>query len=94
MKQYYPYKSKDKPEKKYYIITSTGKQVYFGATGYQDFTQHKDEARKNAYIARHQKREDWSKNGIDTPGFWSYHYLWSYPTKTEAYENIKKRFLN
>ncbi len=50
MKQYYPYKSTDKPEKKYYIITKNGKKIYFGATDYQDFTQHKDEARKEAYI--------------------------------------------
>ena len=51
---YYPYKS-DKPEKKYYIITSTGKKLHFGSSDYQDFTQHKDEDRKNSYIKRHQK---------------------------------------
>ncbi len=42
MKKYYPYKS-DKAEKKYYIITKDKKKVYFGATGYEDFTTHKDE---------------------------------------------------
>ena len=93
MKQYYPYKS-DKWDKKYYIITNKGKKVYFGATGYEDYTTHKDPKRQEAYIRRHQKNEDWSKSGIDTPGWWSYHYLWSYPSKKEAYENIKKRFLN
>ena len=37
MKKYYPYVS-DKPNKKYFIITNTGKRVYFGAAGYEDFT--------------------------------------------------------
>ena len=45
MIKYYPYKS-DKPNKKYYIITNNNKKVYFGASGYSDFTIHKDEARK------------------------------------------------
>ncbi len=45
MIKYYPYKS-DKPNKKLYIITNDNKKVYFGATGYSDFTIHKDEERK------------------------------------------------
>ena len=72
MKKYYPYKS-DKPEKKYYIITNTNKKIYFGAAGYEDFTTHKDEERKQRYITRHKKNEDFTKSGIDTPGFWAYH---------------------
>jgi hypothetical protein len=91
MKQYYPYKS-DIWDKKYYIITNTGKKVYFGATGYQDFTQHKDEVRKNAYIQRHQKREDW--NDPDTAGFWSRWLLWNKPSIRASYEDIKKNHLN
>ena len=54
MLKYYPYKS-DKPEKKYYIITESGKKVYFGQAGASDFTQHKDEGRKQRYINRHKK---------------------------------------
>jgi hypothetical protein len=54
MIKYYPYKS-DKPNKKYYIITNDNKKVYFGASGYSDFTIHKDEARKQRYINRHKK---------------------------------------
>ncbi len=69
---YYPYKS-DKPEKKYYIITKSQKNIYFGAAGYSDFTQHKNEDRKNRYIKRHEKNEAkfWNKSGIDTPSFWA-----------------------
>jgi hypothetical protein len=92
MKKYYPYKS-DKPEKKYYIITKDDKKVYFGAAGYDDFTTHKDEERRQRYIARHKKNEDWTKSGIDTPGFWAYHYLWSLPSKTQAYQKIKQTYL-
>ena len=29
------------------------KTVSFGATGYSDFAEHKDEGRKKSYIARH-----------------------------------------
>ncbi len=93
MKKYFPYKS-DKPEKKYYIITDTNKKIYFGQTGTDDFTITKNEEQKQRYITRHKKNEDFTKSGIDTPGFWAYHYLWSYPTKTQAYENIKKNYIN
>ncbi len=91
MKKYYPYKS-DKPEKKYYIITKDDKKVHFGAAGYDDFTTHKDEERRQHYITRH-KNEDWTKSGIDTPGFWAYHYLWSLPSKTQVYQKIKQTYL-
>lgn len=88
MKKYYPYKS-DKPEKKYFIITNTGKRVYFGAAGYEDFTTHKDEERKQRYITRH-KNESKFWNDPNTASYWALKYLWTYPTKKEAYENIKK----
>jgi hypothetical protein len=89
---YYPYKS-DKPNKKFYIITSNNKKVYFGSAGMSDFSIHKDEARKLRYIVRHQKRENWTKTGIDTAGFWSRWYLWNKPTLEASYNDIKKRFL-
>ena len=93
MKIYYPYKS-DKPEKKYYIITNTNKKTYFGAAGYEDFTITKDEEQKKRYIARHKNESKfWSKAGIDTPSFWARFYLWEKPTKKEAYENIKNKYL-
>ena len=91
MKKYYPYKS-DKPNKKYYIITNDNKKVYFGATGYSDFTIHKDETRKQRYINRHKKNENWTKSGINTAGFWSRWILWHLPTIKESYNDIKRRF--
>ena len=45
MLKYHPYQS-DKPNKKYFIVTKNDKRVYFGASGYSDFTIHRDEERK------------------------------------------------
>lgn len=93
MIKYYPYKS-DKPDKKYFIITNDNKKVYFGASGYEDYTIHKDQKRKELYIKRHSKmNENWTKSGINTAGFWSRWLLWNLPTIKESYEDIKKRFL-
>ena len=84
MMKYHPYKS-DKPGKKYYIVTNDNKKVYFGQASASDFTIHKDEQRRQRYINRHKNsNENWSKTGIDTAGWWSLKYLWSYPTKDEA----------
>lgn len=98
-KIYYPYKADD-GKHKYYIITKNNRRVYFGGYGYHDYTlyfkefgkKYADE-KKKAYIARHKANENWTKSGIDTAGWWCYKYLWSYPTKEEAYEKIKK-FIN
>ena len=91
MIKYYPYKS-DKPNKKYYIITNDNKKVYFGASGYSDFTIHKDEARKQRYLNRHRNNENWTKSGINTAGWWSRWVLWHLPTISASYQDIKKRF--
>ncbi len=93
MNFYYPYKS-DKPDKKFFIITSTGKRVYFGSANMSDFSIHKNEERKLRYIKRHSANENWGKSGINTAGFWSRWYLWNLPTLKASYEDIKKRFLN
>jgi len=79
---------------KYYIITDKGNKVYFGAAGYEDFTIHKDEQRRQRYINRHKNESKfWNKSGIDTASFWSRFLLWHKPTIKESYEYIKKRFL-
>ena len=55
MKTYYPYKANDNKHK-YFIITSSGKKIYFGAYGMSDFTINKDPERKERYIERHKKK--------------------------------------
>ncbi len=69
------------------------KVVKFGAVGYEDFTIHKDEQRKERYIKRHEKNEDWTKSsGIYTPGWWSRFLLWNKPTLKESIKDIENRF--
>ena len=92
MYTYYPYPAND-GKHKYYIITASGKKVYFGAIGYEDFTIHKDQSRKARYIARHKNKENWTKSGINTAGFWSRWLLWNQLTLKSSYNDIKNRFL-
>ena len=69
-----------------------GKTVAFGSAGYWDFAQNKDAERKERYIARHRKREDWTRSGVDTAGFYAKHILWSKPTLTESVRDLNARF--
>ena len=88
---YFPYPSTDKI-RKFFIITNQGKKIRFGAKAYEHFTEgHLDEARKERYLNRHKKREDW--NDPNTAGYWSRWFLWEYPTYHEAYKKIKEDLL-
>lgn len=101
MIQYRPYQS-DKPDKKYFIITSSGKRVYFGSAKNKDYTIYYKEfgkeiadKKKQAYIARHSKlNENWGKSGIDTAGFYAYHLLWAEPTLEASYNKLKNKLNN
>ena len=92
MKYYCPYPAND-GKHKYFIMTKSGKHIYFGAVGYSDFTIHKDPDRKQRYINRHEKNENWTKSGINSAGFWSRWLLWNKPSIKASYEDITKRFL-
>lgn len=78
-----------KKDKKWMVYVE-GKTVHFGAQGMSDFTKHKDEARRDRYDQRHQKREDW-KN-LKSAGFWSKWLLWNKPTISGSKSDIRKRF--
>lgn len=78
--------------KKLMIILPSGKKVHFGAKGYSDFTKHKDVDRKERYIIRHKKRENWKKSGINTAGFWSRWILWNKPGLASSIRDTEKRF--
>ena len=85
----------DKSDKKYKVIIERNdkkKTIHFGAKGMSDYTKHKDPKRKENYTARHAKREDWNKSGLDTAGFWSKNLLWNKPTITDSIKDIEKRF--
>jgi hypothetical protein len=87
-------KKSDKPKKKYkavlYDKDNKTKTIYFGSAGMSDFTKHKDEKRKQLYINRHKKRENW--NVPDTAGSLAKHILWNKPTLKESIADYKKRF--
>lgn len=78
--------------KKYKAVFSNGiqKTIHFGASGYEDYTQHHDEARKALYLARHRNSESW--NNPQTAGSLSRWLLWD----TKSFQNnilrFKKRF--
>jgi Na+-transporting NADH:ubiquinone oxidoreductase subunit NqrF len=76
--------------KKLRINLPSGKHIDFGAKGYEDFTTHGDEKRRQRYLARHRKREDW--NDLNTAGFWSARLLWSYKNIEDAIKDVEKRF--
>ena len=89
----YLLKKSTRKDKKYSITTPDGKNtIHFGASGYEDFTTHKDLERKERYIARHKPREDWTKSGLDTAGFFSRWLLWNKPTLESSMKNIEKKF--
>ena len=86
----------NKQEKKYDAIihreTGRTKTVSFGASGMSDYTKHKDSERKNNFISRHKTREDWSKAGYETAGFWSKQILWNKPTIQESIKYLNNKY--
>lgn len=81
-----------KADKKYEAVIDGRKTVPFGAKGYSDFTLHKDPERKQRYIQRHQNNEDWSKTGINTPGFYAKHVLWNKDTIQKSVTDLNKKY--
>lgn len=86
--------SKANDNKHKYIVTididGKEKNIKFGAYGMEDYTIHGDDGRKELYINRHKKNENW--NDPLTPGFWSRWLLWNKPTIKASMIDIKKRF--
>lgn len=76
------------------VLTSDEKirRVSFGQSGASDFTKNKDEERKQRYLDRHREREDWTRTGILTPGFFARWVLWNKPTIAESVKDMKERF--
>lgn len=66
------------------------KTVHFGSFGMSDFTIHKDESRKQRYINRHSKNENW--NDPTTAGALSRWILWNKPTLQASIVDYKKKF--
>ena len=79
--------------KKYKAVFTDGekhKTIHFGASGYQDYTQHHDESRKDKYLARHRSSESW--NNPQTAGSLSRWLLWDTTSFSKNVSNFKRRF--
>lgn len=80
------------PHKKYDAVIDGKKTVPFGQKNASDFTKHKDEERKQRYIDRHRKNENW--NNPTTPGFYSRWLTWNKPTLEQSARDINQKFKN
>lgn len=80
------------PDKKFMVKIGDKKTVHFGASGYSDYTIHKDTERKENYISRHRSRENWTKSGITTAGWWSRWLLWNKPDLKSSIKDIQSKF--
>ena len=87
-------KKSTQPKKKYMaIFKKDGKKVkttHFGAAGMSDYTKHKDKKRKQRYLTRHKKRENW--NNYMSAGSLSRYILWGEPTLRASIQKYKRRF--
>ena len=64
--------------------------THFGSAGMSDYTKHKDDERKDLYLARHRVNENWEdyKSG----GSLARYILWNKPTISASYNDYLKRF--
>lgn len=94
-------KPSDKADKKYTAIfcmccgeskcdDKKKKKVHFGSKGSSTFIDHKDEKKKEAYLARHKVNENWD-NPL-TAGALSRWILWNKTTLSGSIKNYKKKF--
>ncbi len=94
-------KPSTKPEKKYTATFckcekkdqckgSNHKTVHFGLKGSSTFLDHKDNKKKDAYLARHKANENW--NDPTTAGALSRWLLWNLPTLSASIAFFKKKF--
>tara|TARA_B100000683_G_scaffold246598_1_gene258336 strand:- start:100 stop:387 length:288 start_codon:yes stop_codon:yes gene_type:complete len=88
------FKPSTNPKKKYMAIFYDDKKkvktTHFGAAGMSDYTKHKDKARRQRYINRHQANENW--DDYKSAGSLSRYILWNKPTLKASKEDYKRRF--
>ena len=73
-----------KKTKKYRAYFSNGKHTDFGDSSMEDYTEHHDKARRDAYRSRHKK--DLKTHDPTRAGFLSWFLLWG--ESTDISENI------
>jgi hypothetical protein len=83
-------KKSNKKGKKFMATFDDKKTIHFGSAGMSDYTKHKDPKRKQLYLNRHRKREDWTNP--QTAGALSRWILWNKPTLSASIKDFKSRF--
>ena len=79
---YKPFPSTRKNKKFSVYVMKDGKKrlIHFGQSGFQDFTQHKDEKRRKSYLKRAKgiknKKGELTWKDKNTSNYWSIKYLW------------------
>jgi hypothetical protein len=73
-----------------HCTTGRSKTTHFGAAGMSDYTKHKDNDRKNRYLARHKVTQNW--NDPTTAGALSRWILWNKPTLKSSISHYKNKF--
>jgi hypothetical protein len=66
------------------------KTTHFGCAGMSDYTKHKDPDRKQRYMNRHKRRENWQDPM--SAGSLSRYILWNKPTLRASITDFKNRF--
>ena len=65
---------------KYTVTLPNGKKVHFGSPKYEDFTIHKDEKRRDKYLARAKKiknkKGELTHTNPESSDYWSVNLLW------------------
>jgi len=76
-------------DKKLLAVSPDGFKIHFGASGYADYTTHKDEKRKMQYMERH-KKEDWTD--LYKAGTWARFILWNKKTLSDSIRDMENKF--
>jgi hypothetical protein len=83
-------KPSPRKDKKLVAEFDDGTKTHFGQKNASDFTQNKDEDKKENYLARHRPNENW--NDYKSAGSLARHILWNKPTLEGSIRDYKKRF--
>jgi len=73
-----------------FILTGLKKQ--FNLEPKVILTIQKDKDRMKRYENRHKVRENWTKTGINTAGFWSKWILWNKQSLLDSIKHAEKKF--
>lgn len=74
-----------------FLVDGITKITKFGASGYSDYTIHKDINRRNIYIGRHLK--DLKTDDPTRAGYLSMYILWNFPIYSKSLSDYRRRLV-